>query len=864
MTVHVEFSEVSSPESIPRTTPLPSLESDKSPGNTSLHEEETCPDGTCSQEKSITVGPDNADYLTIQDAVANATPGDSIIVRPGRYQEQVTISVPLSLTGESIDKKPVISAESGNIITIASDGVILKNITLSGSGETGQKGTAGVFLSGASDIIISDCRIFGSDYGIHLNKSENNTIEDCVISHASQAGILLTDMNHGTIENNSIDRCQVGLHGESILNMSVKGNLLRDNEQNGAVFDEISNSEFSGNLVSANAPSGFTPWDGKGGVSFSQACNITLSGNQLTGNGGTALLLDEATRMHMSNNNLTGNYAGFTYGGKVSDPHNRIDQSNTVDGLPIIYYEGLTGQTIEDMAPATLYLQSCSDMMIQNVTLSSRNGYGIMVKGGHNVTINQCRAGENLYQNILLALVGQVLVTDSEVFNGSRNGIGIVNSHNVTLSKNRIKGQRVGIAIKGSSVDAEITNNSLIGNGVGFMIDGVRPSLGFGTFEGNTILGGRTGLLFHSGDGGTIIRNEITGAYTGMNLTGSSGYRIEDNLINATQYGVLLAQGTVSLPQPDRPCSGNILTRNTVNAGNRPVIINGTRQWVYGNTFCLNDFSIEKIAGETFNDSPVPDSSLIWGGISQPGTDTVKSQPAEPESTENLWNTGDQGRYQYGNNSFSGNLGNHWTPYSGKEIGMTGIGDMSYQIDDENSDRYPLTASHTDFQIGIGGYVLDLREGWNFISTPSVLAEGSGTASIFSGINSTGHSIYTYTNASWRVVAADDRILPLHGYWIYSVTRSGIPLVFDPGTIPSPVHLDSGWNAIGFPAIQPENADNALSSLDLAWLYVVPYNATVQQYEESIGRNESDRLMYPSSGYWIFMNQKWDLQPITG
>lgn len=161
-------------------------------------------------------------------------------------------------------------------------------------------------------------------------------------------------------------------------------------------------------------------------------------------------------------------------------------------------------------------------------------------------------------------------------------------------------------------------------------------------------------------------------------------------------------------------------------------------------------------------------------------------------------------------------------------------------------------------------YHLNLKEGWNFISIPSQLDAIRNTAQIFSEIDTSGHSLYTFTNQSWNRVSRYDQILPLHAYWIYTSSDTAVPLLFDPGTIPTPIHLQKGWNAIGSPSIQPDYTDASLSSLDLAWSYIVPFNATVQQYDETIIRGKEEHIMYPSQGYWIYMDQEWNLQPITG
>jgi hypothetical protein len=316
--------------------------------------------------------------------------------------------------------------------------------------------------------------------------------------------------------------------------------------------------------------------------------------------------------------------------------------------------------------------------------------------------------------------------------------------------------------------------------------------------------------------------------------------------------------------------SKNIITRNTFSA-QTPVLFKGSSGAASGSSFVLNDFI--NITGDEAGTQPeatVAETPASWGGVSllSPGSNL----PVLPVSPQNIsggttWNTSERIRYTYGNLTFSGVLGNHWSRYAGEEIGASGVGSTPYEISVGNIDYAPLIRSQTWYKTGGRGgegYPLVLHPGWNLVSTPSALAEGASTALIFESVDTAGHSMYTYQNGTWVRLHADDEILPLAGYWIYADQLTSVPLFFDPGIIPEPVHLAEGWNLIGHPGIQPGSARDTLSSLDTAWSYLVGYDATVQQYEKSIEQTNASPLMYPAKGYWIYLNQEWNLQPVTG
>lgn len=171
-------------------------------------------------------------------------------------------------------------------------------------------------------------------------------------------------------------------------------------------------------------------------------------------------------------------------------------------------------------------------------------------------------------------------------------------------------------------------------------------------------------------------------------------------------------------------------------------------------------------------------------------------------------------------------------------------------ISETISDSLPVTISSGDSSS------LHLVSGWNFISTPDVLASGHNTMAIFSGVNSSGHSIFTYngSSSSWITLKAEDPFYPLNGIWTYSVSPTDIPLVIDNFTV-TPRVLAQGWNCVGI--LSPERtAGTVLQPLGSLWSYLVGYNATVQQYTEPLVVGDpavNTTIMHTKEGYWLYL-----------
>ncbi|HOW04095.1 hypothetical protein, partial [Methanospirillum hungatei] len=153
---------------------------------------------------------------------------------------------------------------------------------------------------------------------------------------------------------------------------------------------------------------------------------------------------------------------------------------------------------------------------------------------------------------------------------------------------------------------------------------------------------------------------------------------------------------------------------------------------------------------------------------------------------------------------------------------------------------------------------LNLLSGWNFISTPKTLSPGHNTMAIFSGINSSGHSIFTYdgTTSSWVTMKSEDPFSPLTGFWLYSVQPTTIPLISDNATV-VPRTLVKGWNSIGITA--PDRiAATVLQPFGEAWSYLIGYDAQVQQYRNPLVLGDpavNTTTLYTKEGYWIYVKE---------
>ncbi len=130
-----------------------------------------------------------AQYQTIGDALADALPGDIIIVHPGTYEESVTIS---GVTLKALRGPEVTVIQSPD-----------------GTGD-------GVTLTGNQNVSLIGFRIQGFIYGVSVNTNAGNTkVANCVVTGNSGHGLLLGEAvpaNTKIVNNTSADNGADGIY----------------------------------------------------------------------------------------------------------------------------------------------------------------------------------------------------------------------------------------------------------------------------------------------------------------------------------------------------------------------------------------------------------------------------------------------------------------------------------------------------------------------------------------------------------------------------------------------------------------------------------------------------------------------------
>jgi PGF-pre-PGF domain-containing protein len=219
---------------------------------------------------------------SIQAAIDSSGSGETIILEPGTYEEQLSISSS-DLTIISQSENPDDTVINGSGITIWASNITIKGFTIKGNNES-----SGITVINR----IGKCLI------------ENNKLLNCISGIEIPAGSKLN-----VVKNNEISNCQNGITFFEGINNDVSNNEISDC-QAGITFRDGSGNIISGNEVS-NCQDGITYLEG-----FENIINeneISNCRNGISAGNGDATLIEN--RAQIKGNTVTKNDVGVGVSG---------------------------------------------------------------------------------------------------------------------------------------------------------------------------------------------------------------------------------------------------------------------------------------------------------------------------------------------------------------------------------------------------------------------------------------------------------------------------------------------------------------------------------------------------------------------
>ena len=234
--------------------------------------------GTCQIASAATLcvnpGGKSGCYSKIGTAIAAAKPYDTINVDEGTYREEVTISMPLSLIGESPNNTTIDAAGHNNGINIDGlDNAGLKDVVVAGF-TVENANFEGILVTNASSVLLSNNHVLNNNVSLIASGPECPGIPAFETAEGFDCGegIHLTGVDHSIVAKNRMENNSGGI-------------LLSD--ETGATHDNLitgniaKNNPFDCGITLASHPvAGAAP----GTPSFGVFHN-TISGNESSNNG---------------------------------------------------------------------------------------------------------------------------------------------------------------------------------------------------------------------------------------------------------------------------------------------------------------------------------------------------------------------------------------------------------------------------------------------------------------------------------------------------------------------------------------------------------------------------------------------------
>ncbi|MBU1158587.1 MAG: right-handed parallel beta-helix repeat-containing protein [Candidatus Thermoplasmatota archaeon] len=300
---------------------------------------------------------------------------------------------------------------------------------------TAVRNDIGLNIESSSDVQVSASDFSGNWYGVHSRNTPGLTIGGSTACECKYVGIYIGEASY----------------------FSVVDCNLNSNRQQGIIVYSSGFGVISDNIVADN---------GEAGV----------------------LLLDCGMEIEMYRNSMDSDGVYLLNCGPECYDTLTLDESNTVNGLPVKFYKHESGLLVEDIAAGQIIIALCDDVTVRGLTLSDcdvgiavaysstcfimdcvfsdNDYYGVNAVHSDLVNISFCQASSNA------AAVGVRDCTDlhlsMNVFTGSSNdAVSIANSYGGTIMSCQLRDSNIGLGMFGGSdftiAFNQISNNEAIG-----------------------------------------------------------------------------------------------------------------------------------------------------------------------------------------------------------------------------------------------------------------------------------------------------------------------------------------------------------------------------------------------------------------
>lgn len=281
-----------------------------------------------------------ADFQTIQEAINNASAGDTIFVHSGIYQENIVLNKSLILAGENKETTILKANGVSDVIQVVTDNTTISGFTIRDAGANPNEiGHFGIKLMSNNNSITDNILTENSYHGLYLVNANYNTITQNFVHRNHWGGIVLEGSDYNTISNNNVvenllqnNGVGVWLKDGSDVN-TIENNTITRNDGGIGFMPQYSVVSCYDNIVRNN-----NVYDNlHGGIFIYDAGQRNLIVSNIVVNNSVGILLQsEPSYNAIVGNNISLNIHG---GIGLDAPSNLFYHNNLVDNTPQVTYK---------------------------------------------------------------------------------------------------------------------------------------------------------------------------------------------------------------------------------------------------------------------------------------------------------------------------------------------------------------------------------------------------------------------------------------------------------------------------------------------------------------------------------------------
>ena len=335
-----------------------------------------------------------AEFSSLGEAIAAASPGDRLEIGSGRYEGALVIDKSLTLAGKDTGAgAPVIDGGGAPVaILLAAPGVTIEGVTVTSSGSPARPWgifsayaeEACILARGSAGHVIRDNVITGCHYGIYLLESHDTAIEGNTISGNRFGGVFIRNSHGDRVVSNTVDAN--GYEGIAVGTVSFPPGAEKAFRQIAGPWwtittDTRPDTELMSHdiEIASNTVTGH----GHGGISVGYARGIRIAANTVLRNGG-APVPKSFPEVSLS---LSARVKGYGIALKCNSHENEVvdnevrDNANAGILLDRSYANTIGRNAVTGSELGLLAIGSHSNTLEANA-ISGNSGFGILLERG--------------------------------------------------------------------------------------------------------------------------------------------------------------------------------------------------------------------------------------------------------------------------------------------------------------------------------------------------------------------------------------------------------------------------------------------------------------------------------------------------